>query len=60
MGVGTIVRIIGAPLAGWTYDTSGTYHPIWLVFAVTIAIAAILVLTIEPHREHVNQSKKLG
>ena len=50
MGVGTIVRITGAPLAGWTYDTSGAYHPIWLVFAGTIAIAAVLILTIEPSR----------
>lgn len=50
MGVGTIVRITGAPLAGWIYDTSGAYHPIWLVFAGTIAIAAVLILTIEPSR----------
>jgi MFS family permease len=50
MGLGTIVRITGAPLAGWTYDTSGAYHPIWLVFAGTFAIAAVLILTIEPRR----------
>jgi len=54
MGLGTIVRIMGAPIAGWTYDTSGTYYPIWLVFAVTFAIAAVLILMIEPHREHAN------
>ena len=54
LGLGTIVRIIGAPIAGWTYDTSGTYHPIWLVFAASFAIAAVLILMIDPHREQVN------
>ena len=52
VGIGTVARIIGVPVAGWRYDTSGSYHPIWLVFAGTIAIAAVLILTIEPHREH--------
>jgi MFS family permease len=52
VGIGTVGRIIGTPLAGWTYDTSGHYHPIRLVFAGTIAIAAVLILTVEPHREH--------
>jgi MFS family permease len=26
--------IVGAPLAGWVFDTSGSYHMIWLVLAV--------------------------
>jgi MFS family permease len=50
-GIGTIGRVIGPSLAGWTYDTSGSYHPIWLIFAGTIAIAVILMLTIKPRRE---------
>lgn len=40
----TSAILIGAPLAGWVYDTSGTYDPIWLVFSVANMIGAIIIL----------------
>ena len=50
-GIGTIGVVIGPSVAGWTYDTLGSYHPIWLIFAATSVIPVALVLTIKPRRE---------
>jgi sugar phosphate permease len=44
--IGTVARILGPSLAGWTYDTFGSYRSIWLFYASTYAIAVILMLTI--------------
>jgi len=40
--------ITGPFLAGWTYDTLGTYQPIWLIFAGVAIIPVILMLTLKP------------
>ena len=47
-GIGTVARISGPFLAGWTYDTFGDYRIIWLFFAASFAISVILMLTIRP------------
>lgn len=47
-GITTVGRIMGPFLAGWTYDTLGSYHPIWLVFAGISIIPVILMLTMQP------------
>jgi len=45
--------VVGPFLAGWTYDTLGSYHPIWLAFAGISIVPVILVLTMKPHNlEH--------
>lgn len=36
--------VVGAPLAGWVYDTHGDYTPIWYVFAGLTALATVLLL----------------
>jgi sugar phosphate permease len=41
---------IGAPLAGWVYDTRGVYDPIWLIFACLTAVGMVLILIMEPPR----------
>ena len=46
--VGTVARILGPVLAGWTYDTFGSYQFAWFFFTGTFAIAIILMLTISP------------
>jgi len=52
-GVMAIGSIMGPSLAGWTYDTLGSYHPIWLVFAGVTIIPVILMLTMKPYNvEH--------
>jgi MFS family permease len=43
---GTIGIAGGAPLAGWVYDTYGTYSPIWFVYAGFCVVGIILILSI--------------
>jgi len=50
MGIMMLGQAIGAPLAGWVFDTWGSYQGIWLVFAGLAAIALVLVATTpRPH-----------
>jgi len=46
MGSASIGGIIGPTLAGWTFDTLGSYHLVWLVFCGIIGLATIIVLRI--------------
>jgi sugar phosphate permease len=46
-GIGTLARIVGPALAGWSFDTFGRYYFIWLFYAGTFTIAIILMLTIK-------------
>ncbi len=46
MGTGAIGMVLGPTLAGWTFDTIGSYHPIWLVFCGLIGLAIGLILRI--------------
>jgi MFS family permease len=63
MGIGAIGMVTGPFLAGWTYDTLGSYHLIWLVFAGIQVIPIVLMLTLKPrnleHKECV-KSKDCG
>jgi len=47
-GVGTAARISGPFLAGRTYDVTGSYRFIWLIFAASFAVCVILMLTLRP------------
>ncbi len=40
----TLGVVMGAPIAGWVYDTRGVYFPIWLIYAGINIIASVLVL----------------
>jgi sugar phosphate permease len=44
----TAGSVVGAPLAGWVYDTRGTYYPIWLIFSGTGLAGALLALVLLP------------
>ena len=49
-GVAMLGSIVGAPLAGWVFDTWGTYQWIWFAFAGLGVIAVTLITTISgPH-----------
>jgi sugar phosphate permease len=50
--IGTVARILGPTLAGWTYDNFGSYHLIWLFYAATFGVAVVLTLTIKPRQKH--------
>jgi MFS family permease len=45
MGILCIGSIIGPPLAGWAYDTYGSYKGTWLVYVGLTLISAIIMAT---------------
>lgn len=46
------IQIIGVPLAGWVFDTTGHYTPAFITFVVLYCIAAIVVSTFrQPERD---------
>lgn len=47
MVIGTI---LGAPLAGWVFDTKGMYQPIWFIFTGDLFLALLLIITIPSAR----------
>jgi len=47
MGSAAVGGIIGPTLAGWVFDTVGSYRPIWLLFCGLNGLATVLVLRIK-------------
>jgi len=43
MGCASIGGVIGPTLAGWIFDTVGTYHLLWLWFSGSIFLAILLI-----------------
>jgi sugar phosphate permease len=50
IGITAIGGVIGPSVAGWSFDTLGSYHSVWLWFAGTIVIAMVLVLRLPPRQ----------
>jgi len=48
VGVNMAGSIVGPALAGWVYDTWGSYQGIWYIFAALPVVAVISILTISP------------
>ena len=44
----TIGAVASPPLAGWVYDTLGTYDPMWLILGGLAMVGAIVMLIIPP------------
>ncbi|MDO9334709.1 MAG: MFS transporter [Dehalococcoidales bacterium] len=44
MGLAVIGTITGPPLAGWVFDTWGSYHGIWLAFTIVAVTPLVLML----------------
>ena len=50
MGIVAVGEVMGPFLAGRTYDTFGSYHPIWLIFAGISIVPVILTLMMKPYK----------
>lgn len=50
-GVMMVGHITGAPLAGWIYDTWGTYRGAWLAYGAVTLLGAFLVFTLPAAKE---------
>jgi MFS family permease len=46
MGASSLGGIIGPVAAGYTFDTFGTYRPVWLIFCVITLLSAVPFLRI--------------
>ena len=50
MGSASIGGVIGPTLAGWVFDSLGSYRFIWVAYAGLIFLAIFLVLRVKPPR----------
>jgi sugar phosphate permease len=51
MGPAVIGNLVGPPLAGWFYDTQGSYQNIWLILTVLAVIPLVLMLTMSKPKQ---------
>ena len=50
MGTAAIGGVIGTTLAGYIYDTTGSYRPAWFIFCGTLTFAFFLVFKFKPYK----------
>jgi MFS family permease len=48
MGFGALGGIIGPTLAGWVFDTLGSYNAVWYGFSMISAMTIFLIMKIKP------------
>jgi MFS family permease len=53
-GIDAIGGVLGAPVAGYVYDTWGDYHYVWIVLAVLSFICAVMMATAPPFKRPEN------
>ena len=59
-GIGTIGAVIGPTLAGWAYDSLGSYQIVWFLLAGLAVVAIASVLTITPVRNAMKPDASAG
>ena len=52
MGGFAVGIIIGIPISGWIYDTTGSYELVLLACLVGLCVATSLAVLIRPERHH--------
>jgi len=57
LGSASIGGIIGPTLAGWAFDTLGSYQPIWLVLSGLTCLTTVLILRIKQSLVHMPKVK---
>lgn len=58
-GIMMLGSITGTPLAGWAFDTWGSYQGAWLGYSALTLLGAVLVFTIPSCRSTIQQSDQL-
>ncbi len=48
LGSGSVGGIVGPTLAGWAFDTLGSYRPVWFALCCLALAASVLVLWVKP------------
>ncbi len=51
-GIMMIGNVSGSPIAGWVYDSLGSYKVAWLSYALVALLGAILVFAVPPARKN--------
>ncbi|MFC1966906.1 MFS transporter [Chloroflexota bacterium] len=59
-GIMMLGHITGAPLAGWVFDTWGSYQGAWLSYGTLTLVGVVLVLTIPSSSSTMRQPDQLG
>ncbi len=57
MGVGTVGSMIGAPLAGYIYDTTGSYQPAWYIYTGVAVVCLLFILLVPAAKKLENELK---
>ena len=58
-GMMMLANVTGAPLAGWVYDTWGSYQGAWFGYGAITVLASVLVFTIPVKRDvFINEYKE--
>jgi sugar phosphate permease len=53
-GIDAIGGVLGAPVAGYVYDTWGDYHNVWVVLAILSVICVVMIITAPPFKRPEN------
>jgi MFS family permease len=53
-GIDAIFGVLGAPVAGYVYDTWGNYHYVWIALAALSFICAVMMVTAPPFKRPEN------
>jgi sugar phosphate permease len=53
-GIDAVGGVLGAPVAGYVYDTWGDYHNVWVVLAILSVICVIMIVTAPPFKHEEN------
>jgi sugar phosphate permease len=48
LGIASIGQILGPPLAGWVFDTWGSYQGAWFGFTILVFVSSIVMATTPP------------
>jgi MFS family permease len=56
MTISVVGQILGAPLAGWVFDTWGSYQGAWFGSAILVFAAMIVMATTPPVTTHIDKT----